>query len=114
MAAPTLMWRLGALSGASGVLLGAFGAHALKARVGEGSPLLATWSTAAQYQLLHAGAILVASSAKRPAASAMFFAGTVLFSGSLYALVLTGIKPFGAVAPIGGALLAGGWLALLL
>jgi len=112
-AAPSLLWRLGAASGASGVLLGAFGAHALKARVGEGSPLLATWATAAQYQLLHAGAILVATSARRPTAGALFVAGTALFSGSLYALVLSGIKPLGAVTPIGGVLLTAGWIALM-
>ena len=120
------MWRVGALSGASSVLLGAFGAHALKARLGEGSPLLATWATAAQYHLVHSGAILIAAGAARqhqqlrpagggPATAAAFFAaGTLLFSGSLYALVLTGEKRLGAVTPIGGVLLTAGWLALLL
>ena len=108
------MWRVGALSGASAVLLGAFGAHGLKARLGEGSPLLATWGTAAHYHLAHSGAILIAASSKRPGPAALFAAGTLIFSGSLYALVLSGYKPLGAVAPVGGLLLTAGWLSLLL
>ena len=108
------MWRVGALSGASSVLLGAFGAHALKSKLGEGSPLLATWATASHYHLAHSGAILIAAGAKQPLPAALFAAGTLLFSGSLYALVLSGYKALGAVTPVGGLLLTAGWLALLL
>lgn len=108
---------LGAASGFIGVAAGAFGAHALKARLS--ADLLATFEVGVRYQLVHALALLaVAWAATRwpgaatTAAGICFVAGTLVFSGSLYLLVLTGQRWLGAVTPIGGVLLLAGWLAL--
>jgi len=108
---------MGAISGALGVGLGAFGAHALKSRVTP--ELLRAWEIGTHYQLIHAVALLgVAWCASRwPESSAstagwLFIAGTTLFSGSLYALTLTGMKKLGMITPIGGLLLVGGWCVL--
>lgn len=110
---PTWYWRAAALSGASAVLLGAFGAHGLRGRVAP--ELLKTWETASHYHLAHALAGLAAAGvARSDRSSQLFLAGSALFSGSLYLLVLTGQKRLGAVTPIGGLLLAGGWVALAL
>lgn len=101
-----------------GVACGAFGAHALKARL---SPdLLANWNTAAHYQMIHSlallgvGLLLTIDAARKLAAlSAICFAvGIVIFSGSLYALALTGAKWLGAITPFGGLSLLAGWLLL--
>lgn len=108
-----------AISAAISVAAGAFGAHALRARL---SPdLLAAFETGARYEMYHAiGLALAAWAASRfpgpPAAWAggLFLAGTVLFSGSLYALALTGIRGLGAVTPFGGLAFIAGWLALAL
>lgn len=114
-----LFFSLGAASGALGVAAGAFGAHALKARLTP--DLLAVFDTAARYQMLHALALLAAAWAVthwpgRPARAAgwCFAVGTLLFSGSLYLLVATGVRSFGAITPLGGVLLVTGWVALLL
>jgi uncharacterized membrane protein YgdD (TMEM256/DUF423 family) len=101
------------LFGASAVLLGAFGAHALKTRVGPAE--LVTWRTAVDFHLLHAVALFAAALAKREAVCwtrRLFAAGIVLFSGSLYALVLSGVRSLGAITPLGGICLTAGWLAL--
>jgi uncharacterized membrane protein YgdD (TMEM256/DUF423 family) len=110
---------VGSLLGALGVALGAFGAHGLKARVGP--DLLEIWETAARYHLIHALALIATAWAATrwpgPATSAagwLFLAGVVLFSGSLYALVLSGVRALGAVTPVGGLCLIAGWLALTL
>ena len=110
---------MAAISGALGVAAGAFGAHGLKDRVEE--RMLDIWSTAAQYQLIHALALLaVALFLGRSETTALkvaghaFFWGTLIFSGSLYVLALSGVRWLGAITPIGGALLIGGWIALLL
>jgi uncharacterized membrane protein YgdD (TMEM256/DUF423 family) len=124
-AAPASAWgsraarygTIGAVLGFFGVLAGAFGAHALKARL---SPvLLQVFETAVRYQLVHALALVVAALAlerggSRPLAAAcvLFVAGTVCFSGSLYALALTGVPAWGMVTPVGGVCLLGGWVAL--
>ena len=108
---------IGAVLGFVGVLAGAFGAHALRARL---SPvLLQVFETAVRYQLVHALALVVTALAlerggSRPlaAACALFVAGTVCFSGSLYALALTGAPAWGMVTPVGGVCLLGGWVAL--
>lgn len=100
-----------------GVALGAFGAHALKARLP--ADLLAVWNTGVQYHLWHAlGMILVGlaaavlpDSAWLRAAGLLLLAGIVLFSGSLYALALGAPKWLGAVAPLGGTAFVLGWLA---
>src|SRR4029077_12914196 len=80
---------------------------------------LATFETGARYQMYHALALLfVAWAVTRwplppvRAAGWLFVAGTVVFSGSLYLLALTGSRAFGAVTPLGGLAFLGGWLAL--
>lgn len=108
---------LGALSGFIAVGAGAFGAHALKARLAP--DLLAVFETGARYQMFHALALLAAgwATVRYPGAAAslagwLFVAGTVLFSGSLYAMAFTGVRGLGAVTPVGGVAFLGGWLAL--
>jgi uncharacterized membrane protein YgdD (TMEM256/DUF423 family) len=103
--------------GFSGVAAGAFGAHALRAQLPPDA--LAVFETASRYQLLHALALLGCGWVAREspgrtatAALVLFSAGIALFSGSLYALSLTGIRGFGALTPIGGVLLLLAWLAL--
>src|SRR5512143_2570471 len=97
---------LGALSGLIAVAAGAFGAHALKARLP--ADLLAVFETGARYQMFHALGLLACAwawaRAPGPAAWAgwLFVAGTVLFSGSLYALALSGVRAPGAATPLGG------------
>ncbi|ELR24178.1 Hypothetical protein ACA1_376510 [Acanthamoeba castellanii str. Neff] len=95
-----------------GVLLGAFGAHALKTKRSEA--LIKTWETAVHYQFIHAIGLLAVAFAPRESRIAgwSFVAGTVLFSGSLYGLVLTEQRKLGAITPIGGLLYVAGWLAL--
>lgn len=107
----------GAISGALAVAAGAFGAHALRERLP--ADLLAVWQTGAQYHLAHALALvgtgLVAGRAPGPAATAagwLFLGGTLLFSGSLYALALSGVRVLGAVTPLGGVAFLAGWGAL--
>ncbi|MFZ4508481.1 MAG: DUF423 domain-containing protein [Fimbriimonas sp.] len=106
----------GALLASLGVALGAFGAHALAERVTPDA--LVTWRTAAQYHQIHAVAIVVLASFHSSLGRISRFAlpllatGTILFGGSLYALVLTGQRLWGAVAPLGGASLIFGWILL--
>jgi len=108
---------LGALFGALGVGLGAFGAHGLKGRVEESS--IAIWQTAASYQMWHALALLVVawvisegSSTAGRVSGVAFTVGILLFSGSLYVLVLSGVKWLGAVTPLGGLAFIIGWISL--
>lgn len=112
-----ILLLLGALNGALAVILGAFGAHGLKSRVDES--MLAVWSTASEYHFYHALAMLLCGLlAKAFGASGMvtagwvLFAGTLVFSGSLYVLVLSGQKWLGAITPLGGTALIIGWLML--
>ena len=106
-----------ALLGATGVIAGAFGAHGLRARLGPDA--LASWETAVRYQLLHAVALLALALHARATGQAvalpagLWTAGVVLFSGSIYALVLGGPRLLGPVTPLGGLALAAGWVALL-
>ncbi len=109
----------GALSAAIAVAAGAFGAHALRARLA--ADLLAVFETAARYQMYHAlGLLAVAAALVRwPAppirtAGWLFIAGTLLFSGSLYLLALTGSRWLGAITPLGGLCFIIGWLAFAL
>ena len=109
----------GAILGAIGVAMGAFGAHMLKERVEP--RMLDIWSTATQYQLWHALAIVAVAmliardggdtTAARVAGGA-FTLGILVFSGSLFLLVLTGKTWLGAITPIGGTALIVGWIAL--
>ena len=116
--AAKLFVSLGALAAAIGVALGAFGAHALKARLP--AEMLAVWQTAVQYHLWHALGLvaigllvqhLPGSGAVR-LAGWLLLAGIVLFSGSLYVLALSGVRWLGAVTPFGGACLIVGWVVL--
>jgi uncharacterized membrane protein YgdD (TMEM256/DUF423 family) len=105
---------LGALSALVSVAAGAFGAHALRARLEP--DLLVIFETGARYEMYHALALLaVAWAAQRwpgsatSAAGWLFVIGTLLFSGSLYALALSGIRALGAVTPFGGLAFLVGW-----
>ncbi|MBS0583419.1 MAG: DUF423 domain-containing protein [Proteobacteria bacterium] len=105
----------GAVCGALGVALGAFGAHALRGTLDEAA--LRTWHTAVEYQLWHALALLIVALALPPSrwrrlGAFAFAAGIVLFSGSLYALALGAPRIVGAITPVGGIALIGGWLAV--
>ena len=113
-----LFFSIGSALGLVGVALGAFGAHALKARLAP--ELLATFEVGVRYQLIHALALLAVAwactrwpSRWANASGWLFIAGTLLFSGSLYALSLTGVRGLGIVTPIGGVALLLGWLCLL-
>ncbi|GIX31617.1 MAG: membrane protein [Porticoccaceae bacterium] len=105
-----------ALLGASGVLAGAFGAHGLAALVAP--ERLELWRTAVLYQLLHAplAYFLAAVPARGGARLAgwLFVAGSLLFSGSLYLLVLGDQPRWGIATPVGGSLLIAGWVVLAL
>ena len=112
-----LFFAIGSLSAFVAVALGAFGAHGLKGRLTP--ELLATFEVGVRYQMYHALALLaVAWACTRwpgtavTAAGWLFVAGTLVFSGSLYALSLSGVRWLGAVTPIGGLALLGGWLCL--
>jgi uncharacterized membrane protein YgdD (TMEM256/DUF423 family) len=110
---------LGGILGFLGVGFGAFGAHALRTRL---SPeMLAVFETGVRYQMYHTLAMLIVAAAIGHIGSARllvaagwsFFAGIVLFSGSLYALALTGVTTLGAITPIGGLLFLAGWACLI-
>ncbi len=107
-----LMTRLGASFMFLAVGLGAFGAHALKTRLEP--DLLAAFEVGVRYQVYHALALLLLAALRGPNKAAWCFtAGIIVFSGSLYALALTGTRKWGAVTPIGGLLFLAGWLILL-
>lgn len=103
-----------------GVGLGAFGAHALRARLAP--EMLAVYQTGVQYQMLHAlGLILIAALADRLDAAplvrlayTLMAAGVALFSGSLYALALSGLRLLGVITPLGGLCFLSAWFLLLL
>lgn len=106
-----------ALLGALAVVLGAFGAHALREALDERS--LAIWQTGVDYQFRHVLALLAAGLLARTRASraamlaaVAFLIGIALFSGSLYALALGAPRAVGAITPIGGVAFIAGWLAL--
>ena len=109
---------LGSLGGFLGVALGAFGAHGLKTRVPP--EMLSVWETSVFYHLVHALSLVLVSilcflmpdvSLIRNAGWS-FLVGILLFSGSLYGLVLTGVKPLGIITPLGGVAFLVGWLLL--
>lgn len=109
------MVRLAALLGFAGVALGAFGAHGLRDRVS--APMLEVYRTGVLYHLLHAVVLLAVALAagrlRRPRLIIGFFvAGIAVFSGSLYALVLTDVRALGAITPLGGAALLCAWALL--
>lgn len=92
--------------GFTGVVLGAFGAHALKDPLAANG-LASTWQTAVLYHLIHAVALLAFPGSK--GAGRCWIAGVLLFSGSLYALALGGPKFLGPITPLGGAAFLAGW-----
>ena len=111
------LFALGAMSAFVAVAAGAFGAHGLKARLAP--DLLAVFEVAVRYQMYHALALIACAWAigKWPgtlvsSAGWLFVAGTIVFSGSLYALSLTGVRWLGALTPIGGLAFVAGWLCL--
>ncbi|HYY62415.1 MAG TPA: DUF423 domain-containing protein [Burkholderiales bacterium] len=108
---------IGSVSAFLAVALGAFAAHGLKSRLEPA--MLATFETGVRYHMYHALALLAVGWActRWPGTAAnasgwLFIAGTVLFSGSLYALALTGTRSLGAITPFGGAAFLAGWLCL--
>lgn len=108
---------LGAVFAALGVATGAFGAHALEGQLSE--DLVSIFETGARYQLIHALALLAAgwastrwSEKHTTIAGWAFVVGILIFSGSLYALSLSGIRVLGAITPIGGVAFIVGWLML--
>lgn len=108
---------LGSAYGFLAVALGAFGAHALKARLAP--DLLAVWRTAVEYHVYHALALLLVGvllrgqpSTLMSAAGGCFAVGVLLFSGSLYALALSGVRILGVVTPLGGLFFLAGWACL--
>ena len=112
----TIASMLGGIS----VVFGAFASHALKDRLSANS--LAIWETGTKYQMYHALALMLVAillsrfpdSILLAIAGYAFIAGIFIFSGSLYALTLTGIKWLGAITPIGGLAFIVGWLCLAL
>jgi uncharacterized membrane protein YgdD (TMEM256/DUF423 family) len=108
---------LGAVAGLTGVGLGAFAAHGLKGKLPP--DLFEVFEVGARYHMYHALALLAVAWATTrwpgPATTAsgwLFTAGIVLFSGSLYALAVTGIRPLGAITPLGGVCFLAGWATL--
>lgn len=112
-----LFFLIGAVSAFVGVGLGAFGAHGLRDRLG--ADMLATFEIGVRYQMYHAFALFAAAwaatrwpGALTNAAGWLFVVGTIVFSGSLYLLSLTGQRWLGAVTPLGGLAFLAGWLCL--
>jgi uncharacterized membrane protein YgdD (TMEM256/DUF423 family) len=108
---------IGALAGFTGVALGAFGAHALRARL---SPdMLGVFETGVRYQMYHALAVIAIGLIMARnggglivTAGWLFTAGIVLFSGSLYLLAFTGVTVLGVITPVGGLAFLLGWACL--
>jgi uncharacterized membrane protein YgdD (TMEM256/DUF423 family) len=109
-----VFFMIGCISAGIAVAAGAFGAHAFRARLAP--EMLTVFETAARYHMFHAFGLLAAAYAagRWPGAPATwagiaFLAGTVLFSGSLYALALSGVRALGAITPLGGVAFLLGW-----
>jgi uncharacterized membrane protein YgdD (TMEM256/DUF423 family) len=126
---PSFWLRIGAIWGFLAIAMGAFGAHGLEDRftavgdlTGKMTPdrLKANFQTAAQYQMYCALAILVVGilavhgrgGAGLQVAGWLFLVGSLIFSGCLYALAVTGLRWLGAIVPIGGLAMLGAWVAL--
>ncbi|MXY45561.1 MAG: DUF423 domain-containing protein [Chloroflexi bacterium] len=119
MTRPPTIIAIAAIFGLISVIAGAAGTHALRDTLDAGA--LNTFETAARFQMYHALALLAVGLLSMrwqarvlTASAALFTLGTILFSGSLYILALTGIGIFGAVAPVGGLCLMVGWASLIL
>ena len=114
---PAAWIRLGCLAMFLGVSAGAFGAHGLRNVLSD--PMKAVFETGVRYQLIHGLALFVVAwlTSREPATAVQaagwcFIVGIIFFSGSLYALSLTGIKPLGIVTPFGGVAFLAGWICL--
>lgn len=115
---PAIFLFMGGLSGFLSVALGAFAAHGLRKKLSE--PMVTVFQTGAQYQMVHSLALLFTAVLLRlqPDAGVLvtagwfFSAGILLFSGSLYALSITGIRKLGAITPLGGVSFLIGWAML--
>ncbi len=114
---PRLLLMLAAFGGFTGVALGAFAAHGLKAHLS--AEYLAVFQTGVHYQLTHSLALLAvalllmrAPGRLLRASGLLFVAGILLFSGSLYLLTLSGISKLGMITPLGGLCFLAGWLCL--
>jgi uncharacterized membrane protein YgdD (TMEM256/DUF423 family) len=114
-----LFLSLGSISGALAVLIGAFGAHGLKDKLCD--QMLAVYKTGVEYHFYHTLALLGIGllslhykSALLTASGWSMVAGIILFSGSLYALSISGVKILGAITPIGGLFFIAGWVLLVL
>ncbi|SDJ74847.1 DUF423 domain-containing protein [Salimicrobium halophilum] len=112
-----LFLLLGAINGFLAVALGAFGAHGLEGKLSEKS--LGQWEKAVNYQMFHTMALFITALLLGKEASGMltgagwlFFAGILLFSGSLYAYALTGVKTLAMITPFGGVAFLIGWVLL--
>ncbi len=110
----------GAFMGAFSVIVGAFGAHALKAILQE-SGRIETFETAVKYQFYHALALILLGILMFQLKNQLFnyagysfIVGTIIFSGSLYILCMTGITKFGMITPIGGLIMIAGWIFLMI
>jgi uncharacterized membrane protein YgdD (TMEM256/DUF423 family) len=100
----------GALLAATGIVLGAFGAHGLRAILSPEA--LGWWETAVQYQMWQAIGLVAIGAAPIPRTRGpawLLVAGTLIFSGSLYAMALSDARWLGAVTPVGGVLMIAGW-----
>jgi uncharacterized membrane protein YgdD (TMEM256/DUF423 family) len=115
-----IFFVIGSILAGLAVILGAFGAHGLKNLVTP--EMIGTWEKAVRYQMYHALAMLILAWAVThwpegarlwSLGAWLFLVGVILFSGSLYLLVLSGIKWLGAVTPLGGVAFGVGWLCLL-
>ncbi|HEV3164877.1 MAG TPA: DUF423 domain-containing protein [Isosphaeraceae bacterium] len=115
----SVWFRIGAVLGALAVAAGAFGAHGLRARLDARS--MEVFHTAAQYHMVHALAIVAVASlmiatkthgTAQCVAAGSFLVGILIFSGSLYALAITGQRWLGAITPIGGVAFIVGWIVL--
>lgn len=108
---------LGAINGFLAVAFGAFGAHGLEGRLSEKS--LGQWEKAVNYQMFHTMALFITALLLGKGAAGMFtgagwlfFAGIILFSGSLYVYALTGVKTLAMITPFGGVAFLVGWVLL--
>jgi len=110
-----LFLAAGGLAALAAVALGAFGAHALKSRLS--AEMLSVWHTGIEYHVYHAlGLLAVGLVAQQLPESGLLkwsgwlmLAGILLFSGSLYAFALTGVRSLGAIAPVGGTAFLAAW-----
>ncbi|HKS30300.1 MAG TPA: DUF423 domain-containing protein [Pyrinomonadaceae bacterium] len=112
-----VFFAIGAISACIAVAAGAFGAHGLKSHLN--AEMLAVFETGVRYQMYHAFALIVTAWALTrwpghlmETSGWLFVAGTILFSGSLYLLSLTGQRWLGAITPLGGLAFIAGWLCL--